>query len=568
MSFRSPLVLALAVMLVPAGLAAFAYAARRRTEALRLFLGPRADRQPSRASLARQRWIRGVLLASAAGLLAVALAGPRFGTAVREGRQESLDLIIALDVSDSMRAEDVAPSRLERAKLEIGRVVEARRGDRIGLVVFAGEAFLQCPLTTDRGALRLFLDAADPSQVSVQGTDYVRAGIVVRQAFDATDEEEPRPRALLIVSDGEDHEGDLDEQADYLQDRGIEIFALGVGTDEGGPVPDVRRGRTLGPRLDRRGEPIITRYEAAALEEIAGGNVFRAERRPAAPAINEALDRLDRAVVAQDEFAASAERFQWPLALALLLLLAERVIALRPPTSRPAGGPKSGEAPGENADASAPSLTVASLLALLLLGGCRPDAIQPGAVEGRRGVAALDAGDLARAEAQFVSGIATPDVPRPLRARLWHGLGVTRMRAERTAEADSAFAEALARADTPRQRGRYAYDAGTAALTAGDAVRADSLLRLALLLAPTPDARRNQEIARRLIEDPPPQPEPSDFAEQLKAQADSLVQARQYREALDVMQGGLAQDSSVAAYADFVQRLDGVVQIEEGVPQP
>ena len=183
---------------------------------------------------------------------------------------------------------------------------------------------------------------------------------------------------------------------------------------------------------------------------------------------------------------------------------------------------------------------------------------------GRAGTELLEAGDAAGAEAAFVSALATPDVSRDVQARLWQGLGVARARQEQFAQADSAFAEALARADRPSQRARYATDAGTAALLAGDAPRADSLLRLALLLGPDrAAARRNQEIARRRLETPP---EPSDVAEQVKARADSLVAARQYRAALDVMEDGLRRDPTVAAYAEFVQRLGGVVQIEGSVP--
>ena len=336
MSFRSPLVLALLAVLVPAALVAFAYAARRRGEALALFLGARASAQSEAvAPLVRQRRVRAALLVGALACLGVALAGPRLGTALREARQESLDLLIALDVSDSMRVKDVAPSRLQRAKLEIERIVDERRGDRVGLVIFAGEAFLQCPLTTDRSALRLFLDAAEPEQVAVQGTDFARALSVADQAFNASagtggDE---RPRALLVVSDGEDHEGGLNAEADALRDDGVTILALGVGTDDGGEVPNVRRGRASGVRRDRSGQPVVSRFEPGALRDLAGrAGLYRIARRgAAAPQINEALDRLDRAVLAESEFAASAERFQWPLALALLLLAAERAVALRRP---------------------------------------------------------------------------------------------------------------------------------------------------------------------------------------------------------------------------------------------
>ena len=332
MSFRSPLVLALLAVAVPAVVAAFYSAARRRREALGLFLGPRAEVEGAAlAGVIRQRRVRAGLVVGALLCLGVALAGPRAGLAVREARQESLDLIVALDVSDSMRADDVAPSRLERAKLAVERVVQERRGDRVGLVVFAGEAFLQCPLTTDRGALRLFLDAADPGQIAVQGTDFSAALAVAAQAFDAAAEgSEERPRALLVVSDGEDHEGGLDGAADDLRDENVTLLALGVGTEEGAPVPDVRRGRVTGVRRDREGRPVVSRFEAGALRAIAGSDgLYRIGRSGSAAAeINGALDGLDRVVLARDEVAASAERFQWPLALGLLLLLAERAVAL------------------------------------------------------------------------------------------------------------------------------------------------------------------------------------------------------------------------------------------------
>ena len=339
MTFRDPAVLGLAAVLVGAAILAFAYAARQRLAALRLFLGERAGREAGGVvPLVRQRRVRAGLVAAALACVGVALAGPRVGTSVREARQESLDLLVALDVSDSMRAEDVAPSRLDRAKLAVERIVADRRGDRVGLVVFSGEAFLQCPLTTDRGALRLFLDAADPEVVGVQGTDFASALRVADRAFDAAAPvAEARPRALLVVSDGEDHEGGLEAAADALRDDGVSILALGVGTDAGAPVPEVRRGRVVGVHRDRSGDEVVSRFEPGALRDLAGrADVFRIGRGGAAAAeVNEALDRLDRAVLSESEVAASAERFQWPLAVGLLLLLVERVVALRP---APAGG--------------------------------------------------------------------------------------------------------------------------------------------------------------------------------------------------------------------------------------
>lgn len=206
---------------------------------------------------------------------------------------------------------------------------------------------------------------------------------------------------------------------------------------------------------------------------------------------------------------------------------------------------------------------------LVVLGGCA-DAVaglHSGVAEGRAGVELLDAGDPTGAEGAFVSGLASPDVPRDVQASLWHALGLVRARRQAVAEADSAFVEAIARADDPATRARYATDAGAAALLGDDPARAVDLLRRALVLDPgSGAARRNYEIARRrLAANEPPRPSP--FAEEVKARADSLVAARQYPAALDVMEEGLRQDSSVAVYADFIGRLTGVVDIETGGPE-
>ena len=224
-------------------------------------------------------------------------------------------------------------------------------------------------------------------------------------------------------------------------------------------------------------------------------------------------------------------------------------------------------------------------------------ALQPGARDGRAGNRLLDDGDVPGAVAAYMAGIARTDVPADIGARLWHNLGVALAR-ERVARdtlagapgatgappadsaavsADSAFAQALRLADEPARRARYAYDAGTAALLADQFAPAVALLRRSLVLDPArPEARRNYEIARRRLDrqqNPPPPPEPSDDARRLKARADALVAARRYGEALGLMTDGLARDSTVAAYGDFIGRLGGVVEIEEmpqapGAPGP
>jgi Ca-activated chloride channel family protein len=271
--------------------------------------------------------------------LALALAGPRYGTALREVRQDGLDIVIALDVSESMRAEDVAPSRLARAKYEVSELLDDFAGSRVGLVVFAGEAFLQCPLTSDFGAVRLFLDAAEPALIPTQGTDFEQALRVAAQAFDAAgeDADEPRARALLVLSDGENHEGGFRPTLATLRSAGVTVFAAGVGGTEGAPIPVYRQGRLAGYKTDRAGATVQTALHESSLRDlVAGGAYYRIGRTESdLPQITTALARLDRRTAATETFEAFAEQYQWPLALGLLLLVAERFVAVRRPHPEP-----------------------------------------------------------------------------------------------------------------------------------------------------------------------------------------------------------------------------------------
>ncbi|MEM6336700.1 MAG: VWA domain-containing protein, partial [Bacteroidota bacterium] len=197
---------ALAAVPVAVGLAL--YAAWRRRQALAA-LGERevVDRLTRSVSVRRRRY-KSTVVIIALGLLALALAGPRIGSKMVDLQREGVDLVIALDVSESMLAQDVLPSRLAKAKFEIGKLVDDLNGDRVGLVLFAGDAFAQCPLTLDYSALRLFLDIADPSLIPTPGTNFNAAINEAVRMFETEGREAAsigRGRALLIVSDGENH---------------------------------------------------------------------------------------------------------------------------------------------------------------------------------------------------------------------------------------------------------------------------------------------------------------------------------------------------------------------------
>jgi len=316
------------LVLSPVVIALFVGAALRRRQLAERF-GERSmiARLAASISTRRRRW-KAAMQTVGVLLIATALIGPRFGTQLREVKREGIDLVVALDVSASMMAEDVAPNRLERSKNEIKNLLDEIKGDRVSLVTFAGDAFIQCPLTTDYGAVRLFLDVADPSLIPTPGTDFGAALQMAMQAFQAPTgdpDTEDRTRAVLFVSDGENHIAELESILDQAREAGVVLYAAGVGETDGAPIPIYRNGRRIDYKKDRTGAVVTTRLEESVLQDLAqDGSYFRIARTSSSlPRITAALDQLDKTTFGQDEFEEYEERFQWPLFLGLILLLSE-----------------------------------------------------------------------------------------------------------------------------------------------------------------------------------------------------------------------------------------------------
>lgn len=315
-----------ALLLVPLVVGLMLWAAWQRKKSASLFGSSSLVRQlAGKVSTRKRRW-KGAVLSVGFLFLTVALAGPRFGTKLKEVSRDGIDLVIALDVSSSMTAEDVSPNRLSRAKFEISKLLSRMTGDRVGIVLFAGDAFVQCPLTLDYSAVRLFLDISDPSLIPTPGTDFERAIQVSLKAFETGETASPdRTRALLIVSDGENHLGDIDNLKSIAAQSGVVVFTSGVGETAGAPIPLVDRGRRVGYKTDRNGETVITRLEEDGLKLLGeNGGYFRISRTSSALSdFIDAIGALQRSEFGTEIFEEYEEKYQWPLAIALLLIAGE-----------------------------------------------------------------------------------------------------------------------------------------------------------------------------------------------------------------------------------------------------
>ncbi|MEQ8578059.1 MAG: VWA domain-containing protein [Balneola sp.] len=257
--------------------------------------------------------------------LLLAFAGPKIGTEVREVKRQGVDMLIALDLSASMNAEDVRPSRLEKAKFEINRLIERLKGDRVGLIVFTGEAYLQSPMTLDYSALKLFLDIADTDQMPSSATDFKAAMETALTAFESLEENETEAaKVLLIISDGEDHGQSYDTPLQNLIEKNIYVYTLGIGTDAGTTIPiyEENSSNLIGYKRDRSGKVVTTSLQSDELRQIANkgnGTYYAIERgNDGIDAFLARVDELEKGEFSSQEYADYKNQYQWMGALALL----------------------------------------------------------------------------------------------------------------------------------------------------------------------------------------------------------------------------------------------------------
>lgn len=260
-------------------------------------------------------------------LIIFVLARPQFGSKMETVKRSGIETVIALDISNSMLAEDVVPNRLDKSKKLVSKLVDSFTNDKVGMIVFAGEAFTQLPITSDYISAKMFLDAIDPSLITSQGTDIGGAIDLAMRSF--TPKEEVG-RAIIIITDGENHEGGAEEAAKAAAEKGMQVFVLGVGSPEGSPIPS---GRTNDFRKDKDGNVIVTRLNEEMCQAIAQagkGMYIRVDNSNSAQRIlQNQMDKLAKADVETTVYTEYDEQFMVVAWIALIVLIMEIIILER-----------------------------------------------------------------------------------------------------------------------------------------------------------------------------------------------------------------------------------------------
>ncbi len=443
---------------VPVLFLVIVYGTRRRREIMHRFSSAHGLDVIAPDTVGSRRWVKASLLMGTVLFTAVALAGPRYGYRWQEIRQQGVDIIIALDCSRSMIAADIQPNRLERAKREVFDLLAMLKGDRVGLVAFAGTAFLQCPLTLDYDAFNLFLNSLSPDYLPVGGTDITGA---LATALDSFDPKSASDKAVILITDGENTGGgDPLKAAETLKENKIKLFCIGVGSSDGVPIPEPDGGF----KKDRSGQIVLSRLDENTLKKMAvvtGGTYVRSvagDMDLDAIYTDEIRRTMEAKTVSSGRKQVWEDRFQWPLALALLCLAIELML----PVAR--------------------KTLLVSLLAMLILGLQQPAE----ASDTRDGIAAYEKGDFEQALKHFTDAqLNAPDKPETLYnvADGYYKTGNFDAAAEH-------YKQALETDDTQLKR-KALYNLGNAEFRRGRAKEAIGHYKAALAI--DPDDRQTQE---------------------------------------------------------------------------
>ena len=303
------------------------YIIYRKTRQVKRFGDPDLTR---RLCLGVSRWrpeVKFWLTIAALASFIVALARPQFGTRLDTRERMGIEAIIALDVSNSMLAEDVKPNRLEKAKMMVSNMVDGMRDDKVGLIVFAGQAFVQLPITSDYVSAKMFLETISPSMISVQGTDVAEAINLSMRSFT---QQEDVSRAIFVITDGEDNEGRAVEAAKDAAAKGVRVYVLGIGNPGGAPIPIPGTGQYI---IDDEGNTVVSRLSEEMCREIAtaggGSYIYVDNSSSAQKKLSEQLDRLSKTKMESQIYSEYDEQFQGFILIGLLFLLLDVLLIER-----------------------------------------------------------------------------------------------------------------------------------------------------------------------------------------------------------------------------------------------
>lgn len=262
--------------------------------------------------------------------LLIGLANLQFGTKLEEVKREGIDLMICLDVSNSMLAEDLSPNRLERSKRAIYQLIEKLHNDRLGIIVFAGQAYVQLPITTDYSSAKLFLETIGTDIVPTQGTSI---GSAINLAMESFDFENGTSKSIIVITDGENHEDDAMNAAVEASDKGVIVNTIGMGSEKGGPIPVYKNGAQVDFRKDNAGNTVVTKLNEQMLKDIAtagnGSYVRASNAKGGLDKIMNEIDKMEKKEFGSKSFKDYEDRFQIFLIIALLLIVLEYFISNR-----------------------------------------------------------------------------------------------------------------------------------------------------------------------------------------------------------------------------------------------
>lgn len=495
MEFRSPMLFWLFVPF--AGLVAFYFYARwRRKKDLFATVDTRLIRHlVSLPALRRRKWKERAMLLGLMFLI-VAATGPQWGPDLKEVKQRGVDVFIAIDLSRSMLAEDIAPSRLDRAKQSLSLLLQKLSGNRVGIIAFAGYAAIQCPLTIDTDAARMILENLDTNVIGQQGT---AIGDALRLAASRFDKDEHTGKAVVLLTDGEDHHSDPVGGAQALKEKSAAVFAIGIGTTKGDVIKKKdERGKVI-EFMKHDGEMVLSRMDDSLLSKIAattGGRFYRASSTDQeVDEIADMLNSFDKKEFGQGLHQSYKDRYQWFVLLALLLLIGEFFISETPGQAQRIR---------EQFDrrrwkfSKFSSVTTVLLIFLTnLASGAAIDHI-------RDGNRLLRKGDLAGARGEFESALI--DEPEsPIAA---YNLGTAEMVDQKYDEAQKHLEQAASLTQQPSFKSRCLYNLGELKFVQGDRAAAVEKFKEALRLDPKDvDAKYNIEYL--LAGKTPPQQKPN-----------------------------------------------------------